>query len=345
MYQTPAAALGVEITSNINERTQIQSIRAIFLIIAIIVPVIIMGVFESKYGLQDPHIYKDAAYINGAVCLVCGMIAVMGTYSYLPRLRVENAAAEPYEKFSLAKVFRSFFDALKDNNVKSIIGGYTASLMSIVFLSSLMIHVLQFTFMIDDIFVLLGAVFVMTILSQPLWIFVSKRFDKKVALFAGIITALVGTCGLFIVYLARLPLIESGAVFWALLPFLGVMGIGAGAMYSMPLSMLGDTIAYKFKGKGEQKTGSYTGYTTLANKLSQSITLMFIGVMLDIVGFDGEKEVQAPSVQWALGAMLIGGIAAALAAGLLFYRKYSLKKEDILKIVEPREETPQEDFI
>jgi Na+/melibiose symporter-like transporter len=344
MYQTPAAALGVEITPNINERTQIQSIRAIFLIIALIVPVILMSIFESKYGLGNSKIYKDVAYINSAICVVCGVIAVLGTYSYLPRLRGKKVE-EKKEKFSLKKIFISFFEALKDNNVRSIIGGYTVSLMSIVFLSSLMIHVLQFTFMLDDIFVLMGAVFVMTIFSQPLWIFISKRFDKKTALFIGLITALIGTGGFFMVYLIRTPLITSGAIFWALLPCLSLMGAGAGAMYSMPLSMLGDTIAYKFGGKGEQKTGAYTGFTTLANKLSQSITLMIIGVLLDVVGFDGEQDIQSVTVQWALGGMLIVGIAAALAGGLLFYRKYSLKKEDILRIIEPqRNEIAQEDF-
>jgi len=346
MYQTPAAALGVEITKNINERTQIQSIRAIFLIIAIIVPVILMGIFEKKYGLENPTIYKNMAYINGCLCLVAGLIAVIGTYSYLPRLRGDIKDDGKKEKFSFKEIIRNFIEALKNNNIRSIIGGFTTSMMSIVFLSSLMIHVLKFTFMISNIFVLMGAVFVMTILSQPLWIVISKKFDKKTALFTGLITALSGTAVLMIILIFRKPLIESNGIFIALLPVLSVMGAGAGAMYSMPLSMLGDTIAYMSSGKGDEKTATYTGYTTLANKLSQSVTLLFIGIMLDIIGFEEGNAVSQPeSVRWWLGFMLLFGIGIALIGGILFYRQYSLKKEDILKVTEPSvEDATKEDF-
>lgn len=345
LYQTPAAALGVELSGNMNERTQIQSIRAIFLIIAIIIPVVIMGIFESKYGLDNPIIYRNMSYINGSVCLIAGLIAIIGTYSYLPRLRLRSRNEE-VETFSLKIIFINFIGALKNNNIRSIIGGFTTSLMSIVFLSSLMIHVLKFTFMIQNIFVLMGAVFLMTILSQPLWIIISKTFDKKVALFTGIITAMIGTAGLLLALIFRLPLISNGSMFYVLLPILSVMGAGAGAMYSMPLSMLGDTIAYMSKGKGDEKTATYTGYTTLANKLSQSITLLFIGVMLDVIGFvKGNVAVQPIKVQWSLGIILIAGIALSLAGGLLFYKQYSLRKEDLLKIMEPQAIEPQrEDF-
>lgn len=347
MYQTPAAALGVELSSNMNERTQIQSIRAIFLIIAIIVPVVIMGVFEGRYGLENPVIYKNMAYINGCVCLVCGLIAIIGTYSYLPKLRAKaKDDIDDNQKFSIKTIMINFVSALKNNNIRSIIGGFTTSLMSIVFLSSLMIHVLKFTFKVDNIFVLMGAVFLMTILSQPLWIILSRTFDKKIALFIGIITALVGTAGLLVVLIFRNTLINSNTIFYALLPVLSLMGAGAGAMYSMPLSMLGDTIAYMSNGKGNEKTATYTGYTTLANKLSQSVTLLFIGVMLDVIGFvKGNVPEQPNKVQWALGFMLIGGIALSLFAGLMFYKQYSLRKEDLMKILEPANEEPlMEDF-
>lgn len=327
MYQTPSAALGVEITGNINERTQIQSIRAVFLIIAIIVPVIVMGVFEKKYGLENPVIYRNMSYINGSLCLIAGLVAIIGTYSYLPRLRT-NSGEKEHEPFSFKAIFTNFFTALKENNIKSIIGGFTTSMMSIVFLSSLMIHVLKFTFEIDNIFVLMGAVFIMTIISQPLWIIISKKFDKKTALFSGLITALSGTAVLIIILILRKRLIAEGVIFYALLPVLSVMGMGAGAMYSMPLSMLGDTIAYLSGGKGDENTATYTGYTTLANKLSQSVTLLFIGIMLDAIGFEEGNAVSQPeSVRWWLGIMLLFGIICALSGGIVFYRQYSLKKE------------------
>ena len=347
MYQTPAAALGVEISDNINERTQIQSIRAIFLIIAIIVPVIIMGIFEGKYGLENPVIYRNMAYINGCLCLVAGLIAIIGTYSYLPRLRGNQVKTKSADKFSLKGIFVNFIEALKDNNIRSIIGGFTTSMMSIVFLSSLMIHVLKFTFKLNNIFVLMGAVFIMTILSQPLWIVVSRKYDKKTALFAGLISALAGTCLFLGVIIFRLTLIEKGIISWILLPILSLMGMGAGAMYSMPLSMLGDTLSYMENGKGDEKTATYTGYTTLANKLSQSITLLFIGIMLDIIGFEEGNALSQPiRVQWALGFMLIFGISLSLIGGIVFYRQYSLRKEDLLKILQSDiSEQVKEDFI
>jgi Na+/melibiose symporter-like transporter len=330
-YQTPSGALGVELSGNINEKTQIQSIRAIFLIIAIVVPVVIMGVFEKKYGLTNPVTYLNMAYLNGCFCIVTGLIAIIGTYSYIPRLRMKDKPGKIKEKFSLKKVAVNFVAALKEKNIKSIVFGYTSSMMSIVFLSSLMIHVLKFTFHIKDIFVLMGAVFVMTILSQPLWIVVSKKKDKKTALYAGLITAVSGTFLLLFAVFIRDFLIKSGIAFYVLFPILSIMGAGAGAMYSMPLSMLGDAIEYLRKREGDEKTGAYTGYTTLAIKLSQSVTLFFIGVLMDLIGFrEGSPDLQPYGVEWGIGLMLGIGIMLSLSGGLVFYRQYNIKKEDLV---------------
>ena len=115
----------------------------------------------------------------------------------------------------------------------------------------------------------------------------------------------------------------------SLIPGLSLAGGGMGALYSMPTGMLGDAIAVEKLHTKEDNTATYTGFMTFGNKLSQSVALLVIGVMLDLIGFQEGSPVQTVEVEWGLGWIVFGGILAALIGGFIFYSKYDLKKSDV----------------
>ena len=213
---------------------------------------------------------------------------------------------------------------------KNLILGYMISMMAASFLTMSGLHVLTYTFRLGstEMYALVAGLFLMTILSQPLWIFIVKKFDKKTAVISGICTTIAGICVLLGVFLNRANIAPAQMPLYlasALLP----AGAGMGALYSMPTAMMGDAVAVENAKTKVDNTGTYTGFMTLANKLSQAGASLIIGVLLDLIGFNEGSAVQSPAVEAGLGWMIIIGIFTVLLLGAIFYSKYNLKKSDI----------------
>lgn len=110
----------------------------------------------------------------------------------------------------------------------------------------------------------------------------------------------------------------------------------------MPIGMMGDAITVEKMQTGVDNTATYTGFMTLGNKLSQSVALLLIGVLLDIIGFQEGSPTQTVGVEWGLGWILFIGILASLICGFVFFTKYSLKKSDIPNGDDDVEQRPNE---
>ena len=233
-------------------------------------------------------------------------------------------------KKTLRSMLKDFFDEIKDVNYRSVILGYASSLMAAAFLTSVGVHVFKFTFRLPTMkmYLLLGSLFVMTIFSQPFWLFVAKKLDKKRALLSGIGMTIVGVLMISFVLIIKSNLGENGLV-TALFPGVLVTGFGTGAMYTMPTSMMGDAIAYEKAKNGIEKTATLSGFMTFGYKISQAGALLVIGVMLDVIGFNSDNPVQTPAVEIGLALILIFGVLISLTLGAFFYRGYRLKKGDI----------------
>ena len=82
----------------------------------------------------------------------------------------------------------------------------------------------------------------MTIFSQPIWIFVVNKFDKRTAVLSGLITMITGIAYIFVLFILR-DNMKVSTMTLSLIPGLICAGGGMGALYSMPTGMLGDAIA------------------------------------------------------------------------------------------------------
>ena len=335
LFYTPFSALAVELSGDYYERTIIQSISTVFFLIGLIVPTVLMAALQTPTeaypdGVMNPESYGNMAYICSSLALVCGSVCFFGTYSHLPRLMAKAQMEVKPPKKPLRSMLKDFFDEIKDVNYRSVILGYASSLMAAAFLTSVGVHVFKFTFRLPTMkmYLLLGSLFVMTIFSQPFWLFVAKKLDKKRALLSGIGMTIVGVLMISFVLIIKSNLGENGLV-TALFPGVLVTGFGTGAMYTMPTSMMGDAIAYEKAKNGIEKTATLSGFMTFGYKISQAGALLVIGVMLDIIGFNSNNPVQTPAVEIGLALILIFGVLISLTLGAIFYRGYRLKKGDI----------------
>ena len=75
--------------------------------------------------------------------------------------------------------------------------------------------------------------------------------------------------------------------------------------------------------KGTNKAGIYSGFLTLATKLSNAISLVVIGIVLDGIKFSASSPVQPLSVQNGLGLLVILGTIISLGTSILIYNRYN----------------------
>ena len=191
-----------------------------------------------------------------------------------------------------------------------------------IFLSSVGLHFFTYSFFYSSmqITILLLTLVLGNIASQPFWIIISKRINKKPALVLGFLISILSVFGIITVYLFRVELFEWSFYFNIVLIF--ICGFGSGALYTLTVSLYGDAI-YEIS-RGEDNA-SYLSSLTFASNIANSISQILIGVLLDVIKFDSSKTVQSLAVQSGLALIVFVGIQTFLILGCLIFSGYSEK--------------------
>ncbi|HEY8424136.1 MAG TPA: MFS transporter [Clostridia bacterium] len=332
IFQTPYQALGVELASSYDDRSSIEVFKTIFFLIGMIIPIVLLAViFTDQTNVEQ---YQTMAYIGSCVMLISSALAFMGTYNQLPRLNIK-ARTGTIEKKSVVGVFLDFFKSFKVKNFRALVVGYSVSLMSAAFLTSIGLHFFQYTFGLDffQTAVALGALFIMTIFSQPIWMLISRKIDKKGALILGVSIALAAILYEFYIFISYyyLHTIGENGLFLYLVAGMLVIGLGVGSIFSMPNSMMGDLIAVEQYRTGINKTGTYNAFMTFAYKLSQSLSSFTAGIILDIIGFKAGTDM-SQKVFASLGWAVLSCIFIVLSISIIFFAQYGITKKDVQEI-------------
>jgi Na+/melibiose symporter-like transporter len=153
--------------------------------------------------------------------------------------------------------------------------------------------------------------------------------DKKPSVILGLGSSLAGA--LYFLLLVFLKDSVAGQAMW-FLPFAALSGFGMGGLFTLPLSMVADTIDVEELVSGERKEGLYYGCMTLCYKLSQSVAIFILGTFLDLVRFDSSLPVQPPGTVLALGIILAVGCILSIITAILCYSRYKLDREKVTDI-------------
>ncbi len=355
-FATPYSALCIDIAPDYNDQTKAQSMKTVFSILGMILPSVLMYVLMPAGSNQfSQKGYISIAVVNSAIVLVCGLLTVFGCMKrvrqmphYDEGLQDDTATevAEKYEKKSrrakFSQILSGYADTFKKKDFRIVMLGYSVCLIAMVFISSVGMHLFTFCyhFSSTQISILMICLFGGAIFSQLIWVNVVKKYDKKQTLIFALSVILFGIALVSITFLFRLYC-TINFIFLFVAPSLFVCGLGAGALYSLPHSMYADVVTMEQYKTGQNNAGRYTGYYTFTYNFSNSIALLFIGVLLDIVRFDSSKSVQTLSVQAGLGRIVFFGSAIALSCAIFIFSKYSIKRADVLKVQIEANEKPQ----
>ncbi len=335
-FSTPFSALAIDIAPDYNEQSKIQGYKTVFNIVGMILPSIMLYFFmpSISLGVQTDFSqrgYVNMAYINSLLVLCCGFVAIFGSLRNARHSPNFTAHGEK-EKFSMKKLLGGYFEVIKKKNFRAIILGYAMATVASAFLMSVGMHLFTYCYHFSSaqISVMLIALFGGAIASQPLWVSMAKKYDKKKALIIALSVILLGISLTLLTFLFR-DYVVTQTMFWCVLICIMTCGVGLGAMYSLPMSMYADVVTLEMYETGQNNAGSYTGYYTFTYNLANSVSLLLIGLMLDFIKFDSTQPVQAMSVQNGLGTIVFCGCSIALALSILIFSKFSIKRSDVLK--------------
>lgn len=335
LFATPYVALGIDLAPDYNEQSALQGFKTVFFIIGMILPSILMIFFmPSKSGEMQTQFlqsgYINMSYVTSLLGLICGVICIAGTFKTSRNL--EHFKTPKREKNAFFKIFYNFFKTLKKKNYGPVIIGYSIALISAAFLTSVGMHLFTYSFHFSStkISLLMTILFISAIISQLFWIYLSKRMDKKNALNTALIVILVGLLLTSAVFILR-ENIPQNYLFAFVAPCIFICGFGTGALYSLPISMFADVITVDKIKTGENHSATYSGFMTLAYNIANSLSLLIIGVLLDLIKFNPSEPVQALRVQNWLGVIVFAGCSISIACSMLVFSKYKLTRSQVLK--------------
>ncbi|MGI5849522.1 MAG: MFS transporter [Christensenellales bacterium] len=323
---TPHMALGAELSNDYAERTSVQSFRTAFFFFGFMFPTIIgMTIFfrpTSTFlnGQLNPVAYTSLGITASAITLVCAAICILLTYN-----KSINPKTVKKRKSTFRNMIRETAEALKCNDFRNVGLGllFINTAMSIV--GSIGMHVFTYTFNFSNrqIAVVFGTLFMMALLAQPFWVFFANKFEKRAALKACLYIDIAVSL-LFAIFVLINEWVADH--YLSVLPLAFLMGISMGGSISLPYSMISDTIdkdAYK---TGIRKEGVFFGCATFLFKVSQALSVLFAGTLLDMIHFDS-NIVQTRDVYLKLGLILPVGFLVCFSLALFFISKYSLNRQ------------------
>jgi Na+/melibiose symporter-like transporter len=339
-YGAPYFAIGGTLSNNYDERSSIQSYRATFHIIGMIIAVAGMTVIffrttaEYPKGQLNPEAYPAMGYTIAIITLVIAFISVV----IIPKDRKQPSKQELEQK---TKVWSLAYNSLKNSNFRAII--LMIFLLEIAFQVSISIgfHVSTYTYNLTGPQIgLIGlTVLVFSILSQPFWVHLSRRLEKKTALIMGMFFGIGGFAGMPLAFvgLEWLPLNHPQTVMF-MVAFSVISGIGNGAFMSLPFSMVADTVDQSEIKSGQRQEGLYFGMYNFAYKAGISISVLIGGILLEVIGFDSALTEQTATTAYNL-AMVPTWLLLALSPIIYWAAsKYQLDRKSHNAILDTLDE-------
>jgi glycoside/pentoside/hexuronide:cation symporter, GPH family len=311
----PYFALTPELSGDYDERTGLTSTRMFFSIlgslIAFTLPLWVVDGFHPEHANR-----------------VLMMGAIFGFFSALPLFLVFLNTRERPEFMNKEQALgvKDSIKATWQNRpfvfglIMFMFNGVTMSIIQVILLYYIK-YVVEREAQSDTI---MATIFVVAMLTLPLWVWVSKRLNKRWAYISG-----VSFLAVILIVLATLTP-ATGFVFIMVLCVLA--GIGVSAMHVMPWAILPDAIEYGEWKTGERQEGMFYSLITLAQKVATSIAVPAALLVLEATGYIPNSATQPASA--ITGIRLVAGLIPAftISMGILFTILYPLGRDDFKKI-------------
>ncbi|MFV8819343.1 MFS transporter [Haliea sp. E17] len=310
-FSVPYLAVASELSSDPHERTTILAFRMIFAVAGVIMGVGLAQPLVFALG-GDAAAWRTMAMIFGGLCL----LAMLATAYGVPRNFGRTVHAAPANMLSRLSVVRQ--------NKPFVVLTVTFFIQSIAQASGYTVVGFVFLYAIADINLLLPFVLVMacgSILSQPMWVKLSRRWGKERAFWGACIGwGLVTVTWLWIGpgddVLFTLPLWgEMPTQHFLVLVRAFIIGCTNAGFSVLTFSLLTDTIGLQRRKTGNVDEGLFSGIFSATEKLAFALGPVLAGIVLSAVGFQSSTGGAVAQDQEAIDGMI--WLYSTIPAGVL----------------------------
>ena len=305
-------ALTPEMTPDYDERSSLNGYRMVFSITGTLGAIILATVLG--WYIQDPQ----------TLFAILGI--VLGVFSTIPPLivfRITTELPAEYMPDSLP-IKQALIQTLGNQPFRMVMGLYLLSWTTASILAAVLVYYATYYLKVPDqanYFVLIAEG--SAILFIPLWVWVSKRLDKRRAFLWGTLSWMVVLLGIFTLSPDQLILAYLLAA---------LSGSGIATAYVIPWAMVPDVVEYDQLRSGQRREGSYYSFASFFQKLATGAALWGMGMALAVTGYITPTSANPlPSQpQTALTAIrfFIGPIPVLLLLlALLFTWRYPITRE------------------
>ncbi len=305
----PYFALTPELTEDYDERTALTGYRMFFSIlgglISFVVPMMIINQMSPD---------------NAARVFRMGLI--FGLASALPLLLVFWQTREkPYfNKLERPGLIPSLKAALKNRPFvfSAVIYLFTWTSMHII--EANLLYYIKYVVNRENMSeVIMATIFVTAIVSLPLWDWISKKFNKRLAYIYGI--------SFWAVVQILLITVTAASPLFYLFSLCVLAGLGVGAAHVLPWAMIPDAIEVDELETGERHEGMFYSLVTLMGKATNSIAVPLALAVLDFSGYIPNALEQPRSTLTGI-RLVVGPIPAVLlVGGIIFAIFYPLSRK------------------
>ena len=281
----PYNSLLPEMTPDYNQRTIISGFKQGFAVIGTL-----LGA-----GAAMPLMALFAGRTAGFV----GMSAVFGFLAALSLLVTFFSVKEPafQEKPPGENVIKSLKDVFSNQPYLWLLSAWFTNSTAVAILQTMLIYFYKYILR-DEAGVTLGMItlLLMTMLTIPLWVWITKRIGKKTAYAAGMTLTLLTVLGVAFIG----DRLGTGGT----LILMALAGIGFSSHYVLPWAMAPDTIEYGYARSGVRREGIYYSVWTFVIALGGAFAGFLVGQGLGLSGYVPDVVQSASSI---LGIRLLIG--------------------------------------
>ena len=310
-YEVPYKAMGAEMAEDYHERSSILQWKMVFVGLA----VLLSGALAPVIAGDDASGYRMMGLVIGAALLASMLAAFFGT-TRAPT--VVRATAEPSirAQFAAARSSRPFMVLLGLSCAQMFAAG--TMLAGTPYLATYILRDPSATTTL--LLCIVGPLLV----TMPLWVWLSRRYEKRGAMILGSVLFLAGAIGM-----AFSGQLGSAYAHLCVL----VIGIGYAGWQMLQFSMLSDVIVHDATVTGRQRAGVFTGLWTAAETVFFALGALVLSWLLGVAGFV-ESDPSAPVAQpdSAITAALYGATllpALVVVASIVLTARYPLTAEKL----------------
>ena len=303
VLSVPYLALIPEMSTDYDDRTSINTYRAIAAITGTMVAAAFFGIAQALGG-------EDRGFALTGAAIGLWMILPWPLVYWLSFETKTDPHPPKPEKSNLVGDIRGL---LRNQTYLRLCGLYIGGRISMDLLGlAIPLYITVWLARPDDVHWTLLSMLACAVLFMPIWMSLSRRFEKHQVFIAGSIW--------FALCLVAIFIAQPSWPIWSLFVMAGLLGFGYAAIDLMPWSMVGEVIDEDALVHDRRREGLYNGVLTFLRKVAGATAYMFAGIGLSLSGFDQAAGEQPSSALWTIRGLaslvpaifVILGIFAAL---------------------------------